>query len=459
MKPEYDVIVVGGGNAGLCAAIGARHRGRRVLLLEGAPPWLRAGNTRHTRNIRCINTDPQNKYGGEEFLADLQSVTGGFPNPELARFTVEQSEILPEWMMRHGIRWQPALAGTLHLNRTNRWFLGGGKALANTYYDKLTEMAVEVRYNSIVSDLCIENDRFEAVVVREGGTKRIIRARSLVVASGGFEANLPWLGEYWGSAVDNFCVRGTPYNDGGLLRILLSRNAMPIGDPKSFHGVAVDARAPKYDGGIATRVDAVPFGIVVNRYGKRFYDEGEEIWPKRYASWGKLIAEQPGQIAYCLLDSKTINCFLPPMFRPLTATSLEELFSQMDVDCRALAETVCQYNGATRNNKQFKASQKDGLSADGISPPKSNWALPIDEPPYYALPLRTGITFTYMGVAVDARARVLDGAGRPFQGLYAAGEIMAGNILRKGYLAGFGLTVGSVFGRLAGDEAGAHAYN
>jgi tricarballylate dehydrogenase len=459
VKPEYDVIVIGGGNAGLCAALSARERGSRVLLLERAPQWMRAGNTRHTRNIRCVNSDPRNEYGSDEFFDDLLSVTGPCVNPTLAKFAVEQSKDLPQWMSRHGVHWQPALAGTLHLSRTNRWFLGGGKALANAYYGKLQQMGVEVQYDACVTDLHSENDRIEAVVIREADAEQVIRGRAVVVSAGGFEANLPWLREYWGEAADNFCVRGTPYNDGALLRILLSKQAMQVGDPKSFHWVAIDARAPKYDGGIVTRLDAIPFGIVVNRHGKRFYDEGEEIWPKRYASWGRLIAEQPGQIAYCLLDSKTITCFLPPMHPPLVASSLEELGRQLDVDGHALADTIRQYNCGTQHNLQFRPSEKDGVQSRGIDPPKSNWALPLDKPPYYALPLRTGITFTYMGVAVDEIARVINRNGRPFQNLYAAGEIMAGNILKKGYLAGFGLTIGSVFGRLAGREAAKRAVN
>jgi tricarballylate dehydrogenase len=459
VKPDYDVIVVGGGNAGLCAALTAREHGSRVLLLERAPEWRRAGNTRHTRNIRCVNNDPRCRYTSDEFFEDLLSVTGTSPNPELARFAVDQSRFLPQWMSERGVHWQPALAGTLHLSRTNRWFLGGGKALANTYYDRVLHMGVQVRYDSFVSDLRFENGRFEAVAILDGTAEQVVGGRAVVVASGGFEANLPWIREYWGEAADNFCVRGTPYNDGSLLRILLSKNAMQVGDPRGFHAVAVDARAPKYDGGIVTRLDAIPFGIVLNRCGKRFYDEGEEIWPKRYASWGRFIAEQPGQIAYCLLDAKTIGCFLPPLYPPLVASSVEELLEQLDVDRQASAQTVRQYNAATRHNTHFRPSEKDGVQTRGIDPPKSNWALPLDTPPYYVLPLRTGITFTYMGVGVDRTARVINSSGRPFDNVYAAGEIMAGNILTKGYLAGFGLTIGSVFGRLAGAEAAKHAIN
>ena len=285
------------------------------------------------------------------------------------------------------------------------------------------------------------------------GSGELVRARAVVVAAGGYEANIEWLKRHWGEAAENFIIRGSAYNDGTLLAALLKVGAKSMGDPKGFHAIAVDARAPRFDGGIVTRLDVVPFGVVVNRFGQRFYDEGEDIWPKRYAIWGTLIASQPGQIAYGVVDSKTIDRFLPPMFKPYRADSLEGLAAQMGLDPGPFANTLAEYNRATAGNTEAQMQHLDGLSTRGITPKKSNWALPIDRPPFYGLPLRPGITFTYMGVAVDERSRVLDSSGHAFQNVYAAGEIMSGNILTKGYLGGFGLTIGSVFGRLAGKEA------
>ena len=457
----YDVIVVGGGNAALCAALTARYFVPRVLLLERAPTHMRGGNTRHTRNIRCAqmaNVHSDQEYSDAEFLEDLIGVTGGPENLELAKFAIRESLKLPEWMSAHGISWQPPLAGTLHLGRTNRWFLGGGKALVNAYYDTAFRMGIEVRYDACVEDLLIEEGSFRAAVIQRGETQELVLGRAVVVASGGFEANIEWLKQFWGEAADNFCIRGTPYNDGKLLARLLEKHAKPIGDPKGFHAVAVDARAPKFDGGIVTRLDAIPFGIVVNRMAQRFYDEGENIWPKRYAIWGRLIAEQPGQAAYCIVDHKTIDCFLPPIYTPFQSDSVEGLASCLQLNPGAFVETIRNYNQATVGNTEFHPQRLDGLKTRGLHPPKSNWAIPIDRPPFYGLPLRPGITFTYMGVAVDDRTRVLESTGRPFHNVYAAGEIMSGNILTQGYLAGFGLTIGSVFGRLAGKEASHHAH-
>ncbi|MFZ1972127.1 MAG: FAD-dependent tricarballylate dehydrogenase TcuA [Candidatus Acidiferrales bacterium] len=456
-----DILVAGGGNAALCAAMAARERGASVLLLERAPEHMRAGNTRHTRNIRCVRvadgSGSSGVYSEEEFLEDLMQVTGSPPNMDLARRTIRESRSLPQWMSEHGVSWQEPLAGTLNLGRTNRWFLGGGKALANTYYQRAIEMGVQVCYDAFVEDLVIENGNFQAAVINVASAQREIGARAVVVATGGFEANLGWLKRLWGEAADNFIVRGTPYNDGTLLAKLLEKGANPIGDPKGFHAVAVDARAPKFDGGIVTRLDAIPFGIVVNRQGRRFYDEGENIWPKRYASWGRLIAEQPGQIAYCIVDSKTIHSFLPPMYKPFCAGTIQSLAKMLDVDTNVLSQTVEDFNRATAGNADSRMERLDGLSSRELQPPKSNWAIPLDAPPFYGLPLRPGITFTYMGLTIDDRSRVVERTGRPFKNVFAAGEIMSGNILTKGYLAGFGMTIGSVSGKLAGEEAANYA--
>jgi tricarballylate dehydrogenase len=237
-----------------------------------------------------------------------------------------------------------------------------------------------------------------------------------------------------------------------MLRQMLDAGADPAGPERGFHAIAVDARAPRFDGGIVTRVDAVPFGIVVNRDGDRFYDEGEELWPKRYAVWGRLIAEQPGQAAYAIFDEQVRGRFIEPLWPPVVAGSIAELAASLDLPAERLAATVERFNAAVEPGAYDPALLDDCRTA-GIEPPKTHWALRIDQPPFAAYPLRPGITFTYLGVRVDARARVVDTAGEPFANLTAAGEIMAGNILRRGYLAGFGMTIGTVFGRIAGEEA------
>jgi tricarballylate dehydrogenase len=460
--PPWDVVVVGGGNAGLVAAITARHHGARVLILERARAQMRGGNTRHTRNIRCVHgqADAYNSgsYLFEELWRDLCAVGSGPSDEKLAELTVRESETVPGWMSEHGIRWQRPLTGTLQLGRTNRFFLGGGKALVNTYHRTAQRLGISVAYDSTVQDIAASGDRCSALDTDIAGTRHQVRARAVVCASGGFEANIDWLRRYWGDAADNYLIRGSSDNDGRVLAALYSRGARPAGEEKGFHAVAVDARSPRFDGGIATRLDSIPFGIVVSRDGRRFYDEGEDIWPKRYAIWGRNIAEQPDQIAYSIWDAKASGLFLPPMYGPVQAPTIAALAERLGLAAPALTETVAAYNQAIVPGGTFDPAGLDGCRTAGLDPPKSHWARPIDTPPYFGIPMRPGITFTYMGVAVTPEARVLRQDGIPFANVFAAGEIMSGNILSTGYLAGFGLTIGSVWGRIAGREAARYVH-
>jgi tricarballylate dehydrogenase len=233
---------------------------------------------------------------------------------------------------------------------------------------------------------------------------------------------------------------------------------MPVGDPTQCHAIALDARAPKFDGGIATRLDSVVFGIMVNRDGQRFYDEGEDVWPKRYAIWGRLIAQQPGQIAYSIIDSQSINLFMPSIYPAVEAGSIAELAAKLELDPAAVEKTVADFNEAVRPGT-FDHTVLDDCATSGLAIPKSHWARKIDKPPYYGFPMRPGITFTYLGVRVNEESRILLADGKPSGNMFAAGEIMAGNVLGKGYLAGIGMTIGAVFGRLAGEGAAKNARN
>jgi tricarballylate dehydrogenase len=456
----YDVAVLGGGNAGLCAALTARDAGASVIVVESAPRDFRGGNSRHTRNLRTAHAAPTDvltdAYSEDEFLSDLHRVTGNDTSEALARLVVSHSAECPGWMRRHGARFQSSLRGTLHLGRTNAFFLGGGKALMNAYYAAAGRLGINVVYDAEVVGLDLADGRFEAARVRVGGGTRDVRARAAVLASGGFESNLEWLREAWGDAADNFIIRGTPYNKGKVLRLMLDAGAQPVGDARACHAIAVDARAPKFDGGIVTRLDCVSLGIAVNNRGERFYDEGEDFWPKRYAIWGGLIARQPDQIAFSIVDAKAIGTFMPSVFPPIAAPSIRELARLLDLHPDRLEATVARYNAAVRPGS-FNIAVFDDCRTEGLDPPKSHWAQPIDTPPFWGYPLRPGITFTYLGLKVDERARVLMENGQPAANIYAAGEIMAGNILRQGYIAGVGMTIGTVIGRIAGGEAARHA--
>jgi tricarballylate dehydrogenase len=354
------------------------------------------------------------------------------------------------------VRFQSPLTGTLHLARTNAFFLGGGKALMNTYFAAAERMGIDVLYDARVEDLRLAGARFASAIVRTPGGARQLGGRAVVLAAGGFESNVEWLREVWGPAADHFIIRGTPYNTGRVLRLMLDAGAAPVGDARACHAVAVDARAPRFDGGIVTRLDCLPLGIVVNRMGERFADEGEDVWPKRYATWGSLVARQPDQIAYVITDQQVAGRVMPSVFPAVEGDSIGALATTLGLPVDAVTATVRRFNAAVRPGR-FDHTRLDDCRTEGLDPPKSHWALPLDAPPFRAYPLRPGITFTYLGVGVDDRAQVTMQDGHVADNIFAAGEIMAGNILRRGYVAGVGMAIGTVFGRLAGEGAARHA--
>ncbi|WP_340116806.1 FAD-dependent tricarballylate dehydrogenase TcuA [Pelagibius sp. 7325] len=460
LRTAFDVLVIGGGNAGLSAAIMAAEAGRSVCILEGAPRFYRGGNSRHTRNLRAMHNAPTSvltdAYEEEEYYQDLLRVTKGKTTEKLARLAIRESQNSVPWLEARGVRFQKALSGTLHLGRTNAFFLGGGKALVNALYRHAESLGVVVHYEAPVEAVHLENGFCRTVTARLGDAAvRDFSGRSVVFAAGGFQANIPWLKESWGAAADNFLIRGTPYNTGEVLKQLLDQGTAQVGDPQQCHAVAIDGRAPKYDGGICTRVDCVSLGIVVNEKAERFYDEGEDFWPKRYAIWGRLVAAQPNQVGHVIIDQQAIGLFMPPVFPAVTAGSIEELGGKIGLDPQVLAKTVADYNAAVHDGS-FDHTELDNCRTEGLTPPKTHWARRLDTPPFYAYTLAPGITFTYLGVEIDEHARVLMADGRPSANMFAAGEIMAGNVLGEGYLAGIGMTIGGVFGRIAGEEAARH---
>ena len=455
-----DVLVIGGGNAALCATLMAGEAGASVILLEAAPRAWRGGNSMHTRNLRCMHDAPQDvltgAYPEEEFWQDLRTVTGGQTNEALARLVIRSSANCRDWMRHHGVLFQPSLSGTLHLSRTNAFFMGGGKALVNAYYRSAERLGVQIRYDAPVSRIELDSGgtEFQAAILENGER---ITAKTCVLAAGGFESNIPWLREAWGQnalgewPADNFLIRGTRFNQGVLLKQLIAAGADAIGDPTQAHMVAIDARAPLYDGGICTRIDCVSLGVVVNKEAKRFYDEGEDFWPKRYAIWGRLVAQQPGQTAYSVIDAKALGRFMPPVFPGVKADSLPELARQLGLDEATFMKTIQDFNAACRVGT-FDHTVLDDCHTANLAPAKTHWARPIDTAPFYAYAVKPGITFTYLGLKTNETSAVFFN-GQPSRNLFVAGEMMAGNVLGKGYTAGVGMTIGTAFGRIAGFKA------
>jgi tricarballylate dehydrogenase len=330
--------------------------------------------------------------------------------------------------------------------------------MLNSLYKTAQKLGIEIVYEAEVVAIDVEDGFFKSATVKHKGADYTVRAKALVAACGGFESNFDWLERGWGPAARNFLIRGTANNKGTVLDMLIKSGVQQIGDPTQCHAVAIDARAPKYDGGIITRLDCVVFGIVVNKLAQRFYDEGEDVWPKRYAIWGRLVAGQPDQIAYIVFDASSLKLFMPSLFPPIQSDTIEGLAQKLELEPAALAKTVADFNAAVRPGT-FDPTTLDDCRTEGITPPKTHWARKIEKGPFYAYPVRPGITFTYLGTKVNEQSRMMMADGRPSANMFAAGEIMAGNVLGRGYAAGVGMTIGSVFGRIAGREAAKNARN
>ena len=326
--------------------------------------------------------------------------------------------------------------------------------MLNALYLTAERLGVEILYDADVVDsisttACFAPRRCAPLEARAD------QRPALVAAAGGFEANIEWLKECWGETAENFLIRGTPYNRGDVLKMLMDNGVQTIGDPTQCHAVAIDARAPKFDGGIITRLDWVVFGIVVNKHAERFYDEGEDVWPKRYAIWGRLVARQPDQIAYIVFDATSLTSFMPSLYPPIEGGSIAELAGKLELDPAALEKTVTDFNAAVQPGT-FDHTILDDCRTEGLTPPKTHWARRIETPPYLCLSGAAGHHLHLSRHPRGSRSRMMMTDGRPSANMFAAGEIMAGNVLGRGYAAGIGMTIGSVFGRIAGREAARH---
>ena len=455
---SLDVLVVGGGSAALCAALAARRRGASVRLVEQAPAALRGGNTRHARNFRLMHDRPEwyvpGTYGEDAFFKDLVRVTHGATNEELARLLIRGSATIAEWLQGNGVLLQNPANGAMPYSKRTAFFLGGGKAMINALYATAAKLGVSISYDSEVVALAFgDGGSCEADIAHAGQIERVM-AKTMVLCSGGRQANLAWLRESFGAAADGFMIRGSPFVTGSLLRLLLDAGARQVGDPSRVHMVAVDARGPKFDGGIVTRITAIPYGIVVDRNGRRFHDEGEDARKTHFARWGARIADCPDQIAYLILDAEGLRRALPTALPPIRADTVASLATALELDPAALETTVRNFNDAIAATETLPLTER---CTAGLTPPKSHGAVALAAPPFAAYPLRPGLTFTHFGVAVDDHLRVVKKDSSAASNVFAAGMIMAANVLGDGYLAGLGVALCTVSGRLAGEEAARQA--
>jgi tricarballylate dehydrogenase len=488
MSPAYDVIVIGGGNAAFCAALAARENGASVLALECAPLDERGGNSRFTAGAMRVayngvedlarlmpdltdedqaNTD-FGAYPIDQFYDDLCRVTQYRTDPQLAETLVGRSFETMLWMRGKGIRFAP-IYGRQAFKVEGRFKFwggltveawGGGPGLIDALYSAAERDGIAVWYESRAIELIHDDDGVRGVVVRKKGRTVTVAAHSVVIASGGFEANVEWRTRYLGPGWDLAKVRGTRFNTGDGIRMALEIGAMPYGNWSGCHAVGWDRNAPEFGDlsvGDGFQKHSYPFGIIVNGRGRRFVDEGADFRNYTYAKYGRAVLEQPGQFAWQIFDRKVAH-LLRDEYRikrvsKVSADTLEELAGKLeDVDANGFLEEVGTYNAAVRVEVPFDPNVKDGRSTCGLTINKSNWANTIDTPPFEGYAITCGITFTFGGLRIDADGAVINTDGAPIRGLYAAGELVGG-LFYFNYPGGTGLMSGSVFGRIAGTSA------
>lgn len=473
------VVVVGGGNAALCAAISAREQGADVVVLERAPYDLRGGNSRFTAgglrfvydnndDIRTLVPDLTDDemartdfgaYTRDQFYDDMGRVTDYRTDPELAGKLIEESFDTLRWMSGHGVRFLP-MYGRQSFEIDNKVRFWGGLTLeawggGPGLVDSLTEIAIrtgiDLRYGA------------RAIALETGGIRvgdESVKADAVILASGGFESNAAWRARYLGPGWELAKVRGTRFNTGDGIRMAIDIGAATRGHWSGCHAVGWDLNAPEFGDlsvGDNFQKHSYPFSVMVNADGERFVDEGADFRNYTYAKYGREILNQPGQLAWQIFDSKVLH-LLRDEYRirqmtKVSADNLESLVGKLDgVNASRALETLTAYNASVDVDTPFDPTVKDGRGTRNLAIPKSNWANRLDSPPFEAYGVTCGITFTFGGLHVNAEAQVVGEDGNPIPGLYAAGELVGG-LFYFNYPGGTGLTSGAVFGRTAGRNA------
>lgn len=487
-----SVLVVGGGNAGLCAAIAAAERGAAVTVLEAAPADAAGGNSAFTAGLfrvafdgaddivqlvpdlteRELATTDFGSYPHETFLADLARVTEYRCDPDLADTMVRSSFEALLWMRDHGVRFAPAFGRQAFKldGRFTFWggvvveAVGGGPGLVDALTAEARRLGVSIRYATRAISLLSDGAAVHGARVRSADGLSAVEADAVVLACGGFEANTEWRARYLGEGWDLAKVRGTRFNVGDGIKMALDVGASSAGNWSGCHAVGWDANAPEFGDltvGDGFQKHSYPWGIMVNARGRRFVDEGAAFRNFTYAKYGRVILQQPGRFAWQVFDAQ-VSHLLRDEYKirqvtKVTDATIEGLAAKMEgVDASAFLEEIETYNHAVRTEVPFNPNTLDGRATDGLDVPKSNWANRVEQPPFEAYQVTCGITFTFGGVRIDHRARVLDTYGEHIPGLYACGEMAAG-LFYFNYPGGSGLTAGSVFGRLAGHGAVAAA--
>ena len=492
MPNIYDVVVVGAGNAALSAAMSAKENCDSVLVVEKAPEYFRGGNTYFTggiirfafndlADIQTVIPDMSptevasvdvGSYTQDQFYADMMRVTQGLSDPELAQILVSQSLPTMQWLHKKGVRFVLSYGRQAFKDGDKYRFWGGllveavgaGKGLSDQQFEASQRDGVEVRYSCQGVNL-IQNEKGQVSGIRVLGPDGFedIATRSVVLAAGGFEANAEMRCRYLGPGWEMVKVRGIPYNTGDGIRMALEVGAQAHGHWSSCHAVAWDMNAPAFGDRNITELyqkHSYPFGIMVNLDGNRYLDEGADFRNYTYVTYGRALLTQPQGLGFQIFDDKVKHLLRDeyhiPQVTMAEANTIEELATRLDINPRGLADTIREYNAAVQTDVAYNPTIKDGRGTVGIEPPKTNWAQTIDTPPYLGYAVTCGISFTFGGVKIDTRGRVVTNSQEAIPGLYAAGE-MVGGLFYHNYPGGSGLSAGMVFGRLAGTSAGRDA--
>jgi tricarballylate dehydrogenase len=484
---DYDVIVVGGGNAALCAALSASEFSKKVLVLERAPEDESGGNSRFTAGLmRIVYNGPDDlrqlidlsedelartdfgTYTEEQFFDDMGRITEYRCDPDLTELLIRNSFPTVKWMRQKGVRFTAAW-GRQAFNIGGKFkfwggltleAVGGGPGLVESLTQIAKKNGIELWYQARAVALVADDDGVHGVVVKHHGKTKKLSSRSVVLAAGGFQANTEWRTRYLGPGWELAKVRGTRFNTGDAIEMALEIGAAAHGNWSGCHAVAWDRNAPE-TGDLAVgdgfQKHSYPWGVYINAEGKRFVDEGADFRNYTYAKYGRVILQQPKQFAWQIFDGK-VKAQLRDEYRikqvtKISANTLEELVSKLDDTNGVVAlEEIKKYNAAVQTQVPFNPNVKDGRCTKGLPVNKSNWANTLDTPPFEAYAVTCGITFSFGGLKINTHAQVINSDAEPIKGLYAAGELVGG-IFWFNYPGGSGLTNGSVFGRIAGASA------
>jgi len=482
------VVVVGGGNAAMCAALAAAEAGAAVTVLERAPEDEAGGNSRFTagamrvvydgvEDLRELVPDLSEAeiaktdfgaYPADKFFDDMGRVTQYRTDPDLCELLVTRSFETLKWMRAKGVRFVPIWGRQAYRvdGKFKFWggltieAWGGGPGLVEALTEACREVGVEIRYGAKGVELIHDDRGVQGVRVRQSRHTYDLEGDAVVLAAGGFQANAEWRTRYLGPGWDLARVRGTRFNTGDGIRMALDAGAMPWGNWSGCHAVGWELNAPPFGDlavGDGFQKHSYPLGIMLNARGERFVDEGADFRNYTYAKYGRAVLEQPGHFAWQLFDAKVTHLLRDEYrIREVTkvrADTLEDLAAKMEgVDPQGALKTIDAFNGAVKTDVPFDPNVLDGRGTEGLAVPKSNWANPLDTPPYEAYGITCGITFTFGGLRIDGAARVIDTEGEAIPGLFAAGELVGG-LFYHNYPGGTGLTAGAVFGRIAGTTA------